>query len=863
MPFLRTPLFSPLVSPLISPRASLNRPLLLPLAVVTSLTLSHSAAGQSFFGDEPGVEDTTAQPVDVEAMPEVSDEMEPMEDQDTVPGDVTEEDPFAIDPDPAPDVMPEGPPEPAVTVPVPVEVEVPLPTEVQVVVPEEVPVTTEMVQPDGGNMVEEAQSTDELLALYENYIHFALIYRPELASDYAQKLLDSVKGPDQLVAVVESSRDYGNPYDDRVRRILTGNETMREVSQRFFDMLGEGRQGRAEEQARIANNIERLGRGPQAFELAVTELKAAGQYAAPAMLEALSDEDRSSQHANLVRAMVDIGRPMVDPLSVALPHLDPTVQARVARVLAEIGYPEALPYLKLVADAGDTSPGAKIAAQRAFERIATRANVPRDASAADLFTAVAESQYTAGTQDRDLPTYDEQRNVGIVWSSLPSGLLVVRPVPGEVYHDSMAMRSASEALLLDPDRTRALTLWLAANLRRENNLPQGATDPTYPPRMRPASYYLLGAGPDQQNLVLARALRDRDAGVALDAIAALRDTAGMRQLLAEPRQAEPLLRAMNFPDARVRHDAAAALAAAMPRTEYDGAFRVVPTLADSVRQTGTRYALVIAPEAQRNELVNLLAGAGFEAFGAATLGEGLQAAQQRPGVDLLVVQGPLPEVTRTIRDARAGGTGGGAGGGLPDTPAVGVVERLDQPVFQQRFRDVRDVSSVVVEEVSAALPEAATTAARARGTPEPGEATQMALEALRLLREVARTPSVYQAAEAQPALVQALSDARAPVAAGAGEVLAQLENEAAQEALAESALSQTGELQVALLNSLAQSATLHGNLLGDRVYAQLLELMAGSQGSTAVAAARAAGALRPPTSFTVEAINAGESQPTQ
>lgn len=704
-----------------------------------------------------------------------------------------------------------------------------------------------VVPPDINAGAGEAAATDELVSLYDNYIHFALIYRPELANDYAQKLLDSVSSPDQLVSVVESSRDYGNPFDDRIRRILTGNAKLREVSTKFYDTLTQGRQGRAEEQARIAANIDRLTKGPRAYSLAVNELKSAGQYAAPAMLEALSDADQSSMHSLIMRAMADIGRPMVDPLSVALPHLDPATQARVAQVLATIGYPEALPYLKLVAEDEQTSPGAKAAAQRAFERIAVRANVPREATAADLFTAVAESQYTAGTEGRDLPTYDLQRKVGIVWSSLPNGLLVVRPVPGEVYLDAMTMRSAGEGLRLDPSRDRALTLWLAANLRRENNLPEGATDPTYSTQMKPASYYLLGAGPDQQNLVLARALQDRDAGVALDAIAALRDTAGMTQLLQDPRQAEPLLRAMSFADARVRHDAAAALAAAMPQTAFSGSFRVVPTLAESVRQTGTRYAMVIAPEAERNELVSTLTAAGFEAFGAGTLQEGMQAAQQRPGVDLLVAAGPLAEVTQIVRNAHAGN--------LPDTPAVGVVNRLDQPVFQQRFRDARDVSSVVAEEAESQLGSAAETAAQVRGTPEPGEATRMGLEALSLLRQIAARPGIYQAAEAQPALVASLQDTRPPIAAGAGEVLAELDDQAAQEALAEAALSQTGELQVALLNSLARSATLHGNLLGDRVYAQLLELMAGSQGDTAVAAARAAGALRPPTSFTVQAIN--------
>src|SRR5690606_15312730 len=100
----------------------------------------------------------------------------------------------------------------------------------------------------------------------------------------------------------------------------------------------------------------------------------------------------------------------------------------------------------------------------------------------------------------------------------------------------------------------------------------------------------------------------------------------------------------------------------------------------------------------------------------------------------------------------------------------------------------------------------------------------------------------------------ALDDERPEIVTAAGDVLALLDTAEAQEALAEAALGATGELQVALLNDLADSATHHGNQVSGDQLARLLELVQGSTGDTAIAAARAHGALTPPTQNAVQMI---------
>src|SRR5690606_25830707 len=119
-------------------------------------------------------------------------------------------------------------------------------------------------------------------------------------------------------------------------------------------------------------------------------------------------------------------------------------------------------------------------------------------------------QYRRQTVGQEIPGYDAAEGVGVVWAYADDVGLVPVPVPGAVYGDVLAMRAAERALQLDPSLDRALSLHLMANLRRENNLPEGAQDPSYSPDRQEATFYALLAGPARLQDVLAQALTDRD-----------------------------------------------------------------------------------------------------------------------------------------------------------------------------------------------------------------------------------------------------------------------------------------------------------------------------------------------------------------
>src|SRR5687768_1241613 len=154
----------------------------------------------------------------------------------------------------------------------------------------------------------------------------------------------------------------------------------------------------------------------------------------------------------------------------------------------------------------------------------------------------------------------------------------------------MAMRSAKRALELRSGKD-SQSLWVAANYRREAQLPQGATDPTSPTDS--AHFYGVDSGTRHLNAVLSRAIRDRDAAVALRAVKSLQEIVGRANLFAGE-AGQPLIDGMRSPDRLVRFESAFAVAAALPEQEFAGRDRVVPLLAEAVSQSGTPNVLVIA-----------------------------------------------------------------------------------------------------------------------------------------------------------------------------------------------------------------------------------------------------------------------------
>jgi HEAT repeat protein len=380
-----------------------------------------------------------------------------------------------------------------------------------------------------------------------------------------------------------------------------------------------------------------------------------------------------------------------------------------------------------------------------------------------------------------------------------------------------------------------------ANLRRENRLPEGVEDPSYPPSRQSPQYYAMVAGPQRLQDVLDRALRDNDSDLALDAIAGLSATASLEAL-------QPLTRALAFPDRRVRFRAAEALARAMPTESFNNDYRVVPVLAEGVRQTETPTALIVAESQEdRNQLLAAISDQGFRTLDAPTVEDAAGLINQAPGVELIVVRGSQTAVRQAV-EASSGNYK------LAVAPILAVVDSSIQASLDANYESEPRVTVVAGD--TADLASAVDLAETNFGSMalETQEAAAFAVTALSLLERIAEAQSVYEVTDALPSLIEAATDPRPAVATAAGDVLSRINDPNAQTAIAAAALAGSGQTQIDQLIDLAESANAWGNLIPDGMGDDLLDLVKSSTGETANAAAQAHGALSLPTRNAVELI---------
>lgn len=682
--------------------------------------------------------------------------------------------------------------------------------------------------------------------LWSDFNHYVLIARPELAAASGETLLDRTE-PEGLLDAVEQD-DYVNWK--RTLQQATETDEVKDVAQRLGNAIAEARLARAKNPQRIRRNIERLAEGQQAYTNAITRLRAAGQVAIPSMIEVLTDRNQQQLRPYVTTALVAMGRPAVYPLAVALPHVDGPTKQRLARVLADIGYPMPLPFLKHAIERRQTDDAARKVLERAYAKLAEARGVDFEDDAAGLFRQLAADQYDTG-QRGELPGgYQVTSERGMVWRYNATAGLVAIPVPRAIFADVLAMQSARFALELNPDSSLALRLWLMSNLRRGLRLPDGEADPTYGADRRPPSFYALLAGPEQLLSILARAVNDRDAGLALAALDNLDHTAATDALIVNGAAVGPLLRAMSYPVRGVRFEAAAVLADARPQSRYDGSELVVPALAEAVRTAAGRYALVLAESDDRAAaLASDLRALGFVTASGATLPDVRDTELVQRGVDLILADLPALRVG-TVLERLAGDLRLGA------TPIVAAVNPAERVTLQERARDEPRLTVIAKDPEAQSLRDAIE-AARSRVAGEQlteEQATERALRALRLLRDVGVSGSVYDLSLAESSLIPAIRDDRDAVATAAADVVAMLDSAKAQRALLAQALEAGGDRRVAMLNALADSATRVGNRLTEGDTDELAVLIRDGRDAVALAAARAHGALQLPAQRAVDQI---------
>ncbi len=680
--------------------------------------------------------------------------------------------------------------------------------------------------------------------LLEDFLHYVLIDRPDVAAATGESLLALDLPPAEFVRVVEQTRGGLDRFSRAVIRAQSRRE-LEPVASAILKSYENGKLAVARDPESIAKNIKDLVGVRRKSVFAEARLKEAGEYALPQLLEALLQNQDARLSSEVRRIMVAMGRQSVIPLVSALPDLEPASQELVAGILGDIPYPHSLPALYDLRAQSDVT-AVKTAAEQAIRKIVGVVN--DSTSVSERYVEVAQNYYT---ESPSLTPFAGEPNQ-LWWMHDPRIGLTFAAIDTSVFHEAMAMRFSERALTLDGNAPRALSTWLASNFSREIDGPQGYDNPSYPSTRREAMYYAVASGPAASQQVLARAIDSIDTPLARRAIEAIDQTAGGAGLWSGLDGRRPLLEALRYSNRRVQYDAAIALANAQPMEPFDGSDRVVPILASAIRDLGAKYAVVIASTEERGaSLSGILQGQGYTVLPVSASLQGMeQAIADAPAIDLIVSDLPATSTQELIEESRGRNR-------LRAAPILSLVSAQGFDELAPRY--ARDNSVRIAkaglnpDEITAATGDLLDQAIGGLITGD--EADAYRTSALAALRDLGVSSNqVLNVADASGPLATALATATGPLRVTIADVLSFVPTKNAQQAIFDAAMQADGSERVELLARAAESAKRQGNQLTDRHIASLLRLVRDGQNAEATAAAALMGSLNLPNANVVPLI---------
>jgi len=417
-----------------------------------------------------------------------------------------------------------------------------------------------------------AAAPGQLKNNWNDLLHYTKIGRLDLAKGYAQAILAENPDPVELLELARQNRP-GHLILGRAAEKSRDPE-LAELCRKILDLIEQGRFLRRKSPKIIVEEIRRLSTTARGRLAAVDRLKNAGEYAIPYMLEAMADESRKEELPNIIWALNQMERPAIRPLAAALQTENKAVKAEIIKALGKIRYPQANPYLKYVVENDNSAELASLAQ----ENIAMIDPAEMKLPAAELFYQLGENYYY---HHQSLAPAEDSDMANIWFWDAAEKRLEYEKVDKSYFHELMSMRSCEWSLKADPAAGKSIGLWLAAFFKAEST---GLEMPRYFGETHAdAATYATTAGPEYLHQALARALKDKNARVALGVVEALIKTAGEKSLMYRLGTKQPLVEALSFGDRAVRYSAAIAIAAAGPSSDFPESILVVENLAAAIR----------------------------------------------------------------------------------------------------------------------------------------------------------------------------------------------------------------------------------------------------------------------------------------
>lgn len=704
------------------------------------------------------------------------------------------------------------------------------------------PPATEDVKPP---VAVEVPNDAALTQNVDDFWHYARIGRYDLAVPEGQKVLayagepiDEAKALMVLRTFETVSAQHKDPFEQRLLAWQRVNE-LKDMSAKLNGVIVAGQKARRNDPKFIIQQIDRLAVNQQAFLLALARLRDSGEIAVPFMVDYLQNPAKKAQHASIEEAIRQMGRLALNPLISALDMKDMNTLPIIVRLIGEIGFTDSVPFLLKL----HSSPQTPDAAKAEIEKALAKLNVgdPKNLSAAQLFYDLAEKLYYDSAAIRA----DQNSPTACVWSWIEGKGLTKKDVPRAIFNEVMAMRACRLAFEVDPTRDPVVSLWLAANFKREAELAAGEVDPTQPANGADAHTWGVRFGARYLGPVLNRALRDSNSAVAYRALRSMGDVVGQANLLKSD-AAQAVFAALDFNDRLVRFEAAFVIASCLPQDKLPGSDRIISTITESLAQTGKSGIVVMGAAQFTGPLVDTLNKTGtVVAKAAADPQTAMQTANSMAAVDavvfsaadaqpadldrLLVMMGQSPRLARVPRVVIASAASPWTTRAIRD-PYLTVTQVVDGAAMAPVFEEARKKAGTLPLDENTAK--------------------EYSLRAASLLETLAINKNqVLPAQNAQGALLTALDDARPDIQKAAGAVLARLDAHEVQSGLLVKGGDEklAAEVRSILLKDLAINGKTFGNRLdGTEVDALRKIAVENQDAKVRSAASEAYGALNLP-----------------
>lgn len=407
------------------------------------------------------------------------------------------------------------------------------------------------------------------------------------------------------------------------------------VAQHLLNLATMGRKERSRDEAAIAELVAQATSGDfgQRSKARLQLIADHGEFAVPALVEKLGDEDDDTGQINAMQVLEHLGRSATLPLIAALATDSELARRNIAAVLVQVGDERAAPAIAQLATT-DTSDGVRMAAGEGLRKLGlTGSAVP-----ADLYMAAAR-RYLTRSGIRPGESSD------VVWS-FADGALVATDTPGAVYHLELAKQAAHQALALAPSSLEARAIVTGSYLAEAAAIADSAA-----------------ANPDDEALAALAAqvpaLQLMAAGTGLnsvrravnDAIAAdmvPTAVAGIQLLgVLENRSSlasTPLVAALDVDDRRIAYAAALALTSAAAGGAVPAAARVVDRLANAVTEEAimTIKVIDVSPATER-AVQDTAFRRGFRKSVSDSAVGAMDDLYASPDVDVVVINEILPD----------------------------------------------------------------------------------------------------------------------------------------------------------------------------------------------------------------------------